>query len=154
MRHKLWRFSGAIVFWLGWPVLFVYLRFGYRTRVLIVNGDEALVVKGWLGSNRWQLPGGGVHRGESSEAGALREIKEETGITLTTKQLAFLEEGVGGTDGLHFRYYGYLVELPKRPIVQRHQLEITEAAWVPVKDLGLDNATEVTYQLAQAWLKK
>jgi 8-oxo-dGTP pyrophosphatase MutT (NUDIX family) len=32
------------------------------------------------GSTYWELPGGGLHGGENAEAGALRELFEETGL--------------------------------------------------------------------------
>lgn len=35
---------------------------------------------GNLGSGRWTLPGGGLEFGEAPDAGALREVEEETGL--------------------------------------------------------------------------
>jgi len=38
----------------------------------------------------WDLPGGHVHEGESAKAGLIREVKEETGLTIKDpKQLQF-----------------------------------------------------------------
>lgn len=52
-----------------------------RARLVVKSEDgKLLLVKPWLGGGRWGFPGGGVGRGESYEAAALRELKEETGI--------------------------------------------------------------------------
>jgi 8-oxo-dGTP pyrophosphatase MutT (NUDIX family) len=57
-----------------------------RPRVSVVilrnDGAEVLMVQHCRrdGSTYWQLPRGGLHDGESAEAGALRELLEETGL--------------------------------------------------------------------------
>ena len=50
--------------------------------VLRKGGAEVLMVQHSRrdGSTYWQLPGGGLHSDESAEAGALRELFEETGL--------------------------------------------------------------------------
>ncbi len=50
--------------------------------IMLVNGEG----KVWVGQRRdstleaWQMPQGGLDEGEDPEAGALRELEEETGI--------------------------------------------------------------------------
>ena len=36
-----------------------------------------------LGGATWELPAGGIKDGESEEEGALRELREETGISIS-----------------------------------------------------------------------
>ena len=57
----------------------------YRRNVgLMVLNDEGHV---WVGQRKdrykdaWQMPQGGVDKGEDAQAAALRELEEETGIT-------------------------------------------------------------------------
>lgn len=62
-----------------------------RTRVIVMLNDrEILMVKNWMGSQKWTLPGGGVKRGELPEVAAARELLEETGLVVNHDQLTFL----------------------------------------------------------------
>jgi ADP-ribose pyrophosphatase YjhB (NUDIX family) len=50
---------------------------------LIRRGDAVLlcrVTTGYPGAGLWTLPGGGMNFGEEPEAGAIREVEEETGL--------------------------------------------------------------------------
>lgn len=124
---------GKIFFWLTWPLLFIYLRFGKRTRVVLRVGNEFLVVKGWYGDGSWQLPGGGLHRGEDSLSGAIREVGEETGISLHPKDLTLLAENLVSNGGLRFRYDAYVAVLPNKPDIRMQRWEIIDYTWLPLK---------------------
>jgi 8-oxo-dGTP pyrophosphatase MutT (NUDIX family) len=147
------RILGPLVFWLSWPVAFIYLRLGSRTRVLIIVEDCVLLVKGRFGLDDWSLPGGGLHRGEAAEEGAVREVVEETGIQLDTEQLQFLYSTRAKTKGLQFNYSCFYVRLTQRPPVKIRLAEIAEAGWVPLQDVSADNASSTTCEAVQAWLK-
>lgn len=120
MQHA-WERIGRIAFWVCWPLLRVYLRIGRRTRVLILAEGDVLVVKGWFGSGDWQLPGGGVHRGEDPQAAAIREVAEETGIQLPAKKLTWLYFAKTRQRGLVFTYDCYVAKLPKKPKITRQK---------------------------------
>ena len=51
--------------------------------VMLINRDGKVFVAQRLDSTleAWQMPQGGLDEGEDAEAGALRELEEETGIT-------------------------------------------------------------------------
>jgi 8-oxo-dGTP pyrophosphatase MutT (NUDIX family) len=51
-------------------------------RVLLFHVETEDVPGGW-----WELPGGGIDRGESYRGAAIREIKEETGLILEPAQV-------------------------------------------------------------------
>jgi 8-oxo-dGTP diphosphatase len=148
---SLWILSGRVAFWVAWPLLFVYLLRGERTRVIIRSNKEILAVKGWLGSGRWILPGGGLHVGEEAVTGAIREVREETGLRLEPAQLQYI--GVFDAEkGLKFRYHLFAVELNTRPSLKAQQFEIIEIAWVPEDILRTSKATELTTREAlQTW---
>lgn len=50
-------------------------------RVLLIRSSDPM--DPYAGS-WWELPGGGIHAGEASEAAALRELYEETGLQADT----------------------------------------------------------------------
>ena len=148
------RLLSAIGFWLTYPLVWVYLRIGTRTRVLIVVGDSVLLAKGWLGLDQWGLPGGGVHKREDPADGAAREVKEETGISLPTTSLKFFYKARANYKGLQFDYSCYYAELSKRPPLQKQSLEIAQLEWVPLKDVTQANTTAEAYRAVQHWLKR
>jgi len=54
---------------------------GRGVKCVIAHGDSVVLVRHTYGPRRvWQLPGGGLHRGESTLAAARREMREELGL--------------------------------------------------------------------------
>lgn len=97
--------------------------------MLLVCGDEFLVLRGWLGSGEWGLPGGGLHRGEYSAVGLIREVEEETGLIIRPEQLKYAFEGLYKNRGMRFRYYSYVAVFDNKPSLKRQPREIAEIAW-------------------------
>lgn len=131
--NKLWRWAGVVSFWLSWPALWVYLRRGKRTRLLLICGEECLVLNSWLGSGVWGFPGGGVHDKEESEDGLIREVEEETGIKLTKSQIRHAYQAKSNYRSLKFIYDCYICEMTEKPAVHIQRGEITDYAWIPIK---------------------
>ncbi len=148
---NIWQRVGITAFWVSWPLLYVYLRQSKRTRLLVVSGDKVLVLKNWLGAGKWSLPGGGLHWGEDPKKGAIRELREETGITVTVEQLKPLSQGVASDHGLRHKYTAYLVELtePLPPKPQRG--EVLSVTWLNWQELLATKTTESVEQLARKW---
>src|SRR5580698_581664 len=67
-----------------WPLYRVYSRLArgvtLGVRGLVVNdaGEVLLVEHTYM--RGWYLPGGGVERGETTEAAVIRELQEEAGV--------------------------------------------------------------------------
>jgi 8-oxo-dGTP pyrophosphatase MutT (NUDIX family) len=137
---KSWKRIGTAAFWVSWPLLYLHLRRSTRTRILVVCGEEVLVVKTWLGVDRWALPGGGLRRGEDPLRGALRELREETGLELAADTPKPLFTGTYRQNGLKFNYRCFLVELPAKPPVAPHRPELSDAAWVHRRQLTPQSA--------------
>ncbi len=113
------------------------LRWSHRTRLLIVCGDEFLVLRGWLGDGTWGLPGGGLHRHEKPIDGVLREVQEEIGVVLQPKQITYAFEDYVSQRGLKFHYYGFVAELTDKPAVSPQPREIAAIVWQPLKNPNL-----------------
>ena len=134
--RRIWGWIGTGLFWLLWPVWFVYFKFsGRRSRVLVVAGDEVLLVQGWLGTHaEWSLPGGGNAKNETSNSSAVRELYEETGIQTTESGLHELGQRVNTSYGLHYIADFYVLALSEKPKLKLPRIEIVSAVWVPLDE--------------------
>lgn len=130
--RKAWAKLGRLAFFVSIPLLHVYLRSHKRTRVLIVSHGKVLLVKGWLGSGKWILPGGGRHRGESAIDAAVRELHEETGIDLPKDKLKDAGEAKFAGYGLRYTYQQFIAELPRAIKLKKRRIEIIDAAWLSI----------------------
>lgn len=52
-------------------------------RCLVEHEGRVLLIRNPYGPMKWDLPGGGVRRGERPEEAALREVREEVGLALS-----------------------------------------------------------------------
>lgn len=137
-------------FWVGWLGLRLYLARGRRTRVIIISGDNhVLLVKSWLGSGKWILPGGGLHHGEAKVAGAIREVREETGLRLEASQLREIHKETAREYGLRFKAVIFEARLSDRPPVTAQRFELVEAAWLPLT--ALEDLSPATARLLEQW---
>ncbi len=132
-------------------MLYVYLRRGTRTRILVIAGDKLLVVKGWLGTDQWSLPGGGLHSHENPVHGALRELREETGIVVGPDQLQKLFKDTLTQHRLHVDYECFLLDLPGLVDIRRQRLELTDVCWFPMNELNVGNAGQDVLRAVEVW---
>jgi 8-oxo-dGTP pyrophosphatase MutT (NUDIX family) len=56
----------------------------------------------------WEIPGGGIDAGETSQAGAARELYEETGIRAEVGPCIWRQHNVFDFAGLHFDQQEYI----------------------------------------------
>ncbi|HET8689161.1 MAG TPA: NUDIX hydrolase [Methanosarcina sp.] len=109
----------------------------YAVCVLIVNNDaERLSVSRRNDTTRWGYPGGKVDKGESNLHAIIREVREETGITLDSTQLIPLYSGMCfGKDGNHFWTTTYLYGETINDISSYTPEEGIEMKFVDPKDM-------------------
>ncbi len=137
MRRFKW--IGTLMFYISIPGLYFYLQKDERTRVIVKVGDEILVLKGWYGSNRWMLPGGGMHKGEGRTEGAARELREETGIAIDPSRLTYIASGpVADSYGLKYEQHIFILILDARPEVNISNSEISAHDWRKPEQLIAD----------------
>jgi 8-oxo-dGTP pyrophosphatase MutT (NUDIX family) len=85
--------------------------------VSIIARDEAgrvLLIRQSYGSSAWQLPGGGLHKGEDPAAAAAREFEEELGCPIADLTILVVrdEKHYGATNRVHV-FTGRLAGEPK-----------------------------------------
>ncbi len=150
---KGWKILGTCAFWLSWHALRVYLGGSKRSRIIVSSKGKGVLVKNWLGSNQWSLPGGGLHRGETAAKGVLRELQEETGIIADPGQLICLaKEQLAKEHGLTFIYTSFLLELPEPVAIKPRRVELTDAEWLPWSELLAGNQiSQVARDILTAW---
>ena len=102
------------------------------------TGPEIAIIKTFE-EGRWQLPKGIVDPGETAEQAALREVREEAGITceliepIDTIEYWF----VGSYDGPKKRYHkkvSFFLMNYRSGDVADHDHEVSEARWVSFDD--------------------
>ena len=104
------------------------------------------------GQNRWQLPKGLVDQGENPETTAVREAREEGGVSSEVVQpIETIEYWYAGLDKgirvrFHKRVHFYLLRYLSGD-TKDHDWEVNEARWVPIEDatsqLAFDNERRV-----------
>jgi 8-oxo-dGTP diphosphatase len=72
-------------------------------RALILHDNALLLVNAWPGgqSDLWCAPGGGVERGASLPENLMREVHEETGLTVAVGAPALINEFHAPDTGFH-----------------------------------------------------
>jgi 8-oxo-dGTP pyrophosphatase MutT (NUDIX family) len=119
------------------------------------KGSVEVVIVAVGGQNRWQLPKGLVDAGENPEIAAVREAREEGGVTSEVVQLIeTIEYWYAGLDNgirvrFHKRVHFYLLRYISGD-TKDHDWEVNEARWVPILDatsqLAFDNERRVMQQ--------
>lgn len=155
MINRLWQLIGIVGFWAAWPLLFVYLYFTARTRVLVVAGEQVLVVKGWLSTGAWDLPGGGLHRHETADAGVMRELHEETGIDTGTERPQLLYSKRVKNGQRHSCYmHAFVLILKKADTPKPQRFEMVDTRWMSWRELYNDPRIGPNIkEMLAAWFK-
>ncbi len=138
---------GRCIFWITLPGLWLLINGSRRSRMLIIYEDTFLAVKPWLGSGHWMLPGGGIGPHEPDMAAVLREVAEETSITLQSSGVIALGERPFRKYGLRYTnvFFAATVSQPQ-PVKPRHKLEIASVAWLSVDQ----DIAQVSPEISQA----
>lgn len=106
----------------------------------IETGRAEVVLIKTASEGRWQLPKGIIDPGETAEAAALREVREEAGITCEIlEQLELIEYWfVAAYDGgpqkrYHKKVHFFLMKFIEGDVAN-HDHEVVEARWVGIGD--------------------
>jgi 8-oxo-dGTP pyrophosphatase MutT (NUDIX family) len=126
---------------MGRRVYWLLLRPHTRAvKCIVRDGDAVLFVRHAYGDRRsWELPGGGIKRGEDPRAGAAREAREELGLDLADWRAIGTVEARG--HGKRTTIQCFEARPPDRDLTLADG-EIEEARWfdldAPPARLGID----------------
>lgn len=82
-----------------------------RITAVVLRNENILLVEQNVDNVRgWSLPGGGLEEGETLEDGIVRELIEETGITVKVKELLYLCDYI--RNDRHVVHMTFLAEAP------------------------------------------
>ena len=100
-------------------------------RVLLTYKNEIMLIRN-IGSKRWSLPGGALHKDETPEACALRELKEELNIAD-----ASIQYKLGTYDGIHHgeQVLVHIYVAEATSFRHKKQWEIDRAGWFTLNQL-------------------
>jgi 8-oxo-dGTP pyrophosphatase MutT (NUDIX family) len=106
--------------------------------VTLWNQGELLLIQNSYVTYR-SLPGGYVGRYETGAEAAVRELREEIGVTARTEQLEKVYDEVKDWEGKRDHVEVFKLELSTRPVVRIDHREVIEAGWyTPARALELD----------------
>ena len=110
---RAWQAAGPLQGWLAWRL---HARFGVGVTGIVRAQDGRVLLlrhRLWRPEGQWGFPSGFAQRGEAFQDTVVREVREETGLTVRVGRLLELRSGfryrveayyeaalVGGVDGL------------------------------------------------------
>jgi len=107
--------------------------------VLIRRGDFILLARRLNdpGKGLWSIPGGIIEIGENSRDAAVREVKEETGLTVEIDSVLEVVDNIVQDDFGRIRFHYVIVEYLARSESGEPQAasDVSEARWVPITEL-------------------
>lgn len=111
------------IFYITWPASWLRIWGSSRARIVIRYGDDVLFVLPRIGVGKWQLPGGGIRRGESAQVAAIREVREELRLELNIDALKLVGRQEIVEDAIPYNATLLHYDYQQRPTVKLQRFE-------------------------------
>ena len=116
-------------------------------KVILINSQNEIAmakVKRGFFSGHWTLPGGFVDYAEHPVEGAVREVKEELGVSveIDEKDIVQIAERIFTSEGIQFLSFTYKCYIEGDVQFNPKADEIEEARWFPMQQ-ALANAASL-----------
>ncbi len=148
---KLYALTTKIVSILGYPVQGLILHNTRRVRTLVIFEDVILLQRSSIGNQKWNLPGGGIGKGENAMDAAIRETFEETGVMIPNGSITCIGEERLTSNGhwpvIDAVFYKAVLKEIQPPRISRPH-EILEVRWFPLSNLPNKRSMSVERGLA------
>ena len=110
--------------------------------VAVVDDDALLLVEDFRYDRKWKLPSGRFELGESPREGALRELEEETGLSVDPAALRYFHDAaVEPEEGMHLTTISFAVARADTTGTLRAGDDATDARfWTPAEFEDSDHA--------------
>lgn len=129
----LWRVALRIAYQVMLAYWFVFRPETHGVYVAIWHGSRVLLIRNSYKPQQ-TFPAGGVKRGESDEAAAVRELKEEVGIGLEPTQLRFVGRYVSHAEFKTDKSVVFEARLDELPTMVIDQREVIHAEFIDARD--------------------
>ncbi len=113
-------------------------KYTHGALIIVRNSDDQyLLVRQRLRErNRWSIPGGFLNPGEQPADGAVRELREETGVELAARDVALLAQ----YRQPWLRFFGhfdhvFVAAVEKKDLPSKQSVEIRACQWFAADDL-------------------
>lgn len=126
---------------------------------LITENDKILLCRlcdGLQHHGRWTLPGGGLEFGEKLEEALVREVFEETGLSVVSRGLRVHNSRVWEfpEKNMHSFQFIFDVEITGGELINEVDGTTDLAEWVSIKDITPENSVDIVLMAQEALLER
>jgi 8-oxo-dGTP pyrophosphatase MutT (NUDIX family) len=118
---------------------------------LVVTPHNKVLLVQHRGSKQWNLPGGGVQRKEGLKTAAVRELKEEAGLTLAPETLTLFGCYTSHREGKKDCVVVYKTHTHGEDVPIRENVEILDAAFFSVSALPAATSPGTRRRIEAYW---